>query len=104
MNGLPVQYFVTEANPSTGWVQIVFQAIGLRSLLSASLQLGTTQQIMIHSEETTVIVVRCRQGYIALQFQDQLTFNSATEREQLMTLVNGLEAEKLHQHPHFKAI
>ncbi len=103
MNGLPREYFVTEENPSTQWVQIVFQALGLRSLLASSLELEGFQQITIHMAETTALVVRRRQDYIALQFKGKLSLNNPTDTERLTTLLNALNPEKLRQHPHFKA-
>jgi hypothetical protein len=102
INGLPREYFVTEENPSTNWVQIVFQALGLRSLLASSLELEGFHQITIGLVETTAVVVRRRQDYIALQFKEGLTFSTPADREQLTRWVNALDADKLSQHPHFK--
>ncbi|MBF2025976.1 MAG: hypothetical protein IGS48_04305, partial [Oscillatoriales cyanobacterium C42_A2020_001] len=39
LNGLPKEYFTTSDNSNMGWVQTIFQALGLRSLLISSLQL-----------------------------------------------------------------
>jgi hypothetical protein len=103
INGLPREYFVTEENPSTSWVQIVFQALGLRSLLASSLQLDGFHQITITLAETTAIVVRRRQDYIALQFKGKLLLHNPTDSERLTTLINALDPEKLRQHPHFKS-
>jgi len=103
LTGLPREYFVTEENPTTGWVQIVFQALGLRSLLSSSLELEGFHQITINLEETTAIVVRRRQDYIALQIKGRLVFSNPTDSERLLALIGALKPEKLRQHPHFKA-
>lgn len=102
INGLPREYFVTEENPSTGWVQIVFQALGLRSLLASSLELEGFYEITIRLAETTAIVVRRRQDYIALQFKGHLALQNPTDRDRLTHLINALDADKLRQHPHFK--
>lgn len=102
LTGLPREYFVTEENPTTGWVQIVFQALGLRSLLSSSLELDGFHQITINLEETTAIVVRRRQDYIALQFKGRLLVNNPADSERLMNQIGGLNPDKLRQHPHFK--
>ena len=101
VNGLPREYFVTAEEPSTSWVQIVFQALGLRSLLSSSLELEGFYQITIGLKDTTAIVVRRRQDYIALQFKGQLTLHNPTDSERLAHLINALDPEKLRQHPHF---
>lgn len=102
INGLPREYFITEENPSTSWVQIVFQALGLRALLASSLGLEGFQQITIHLKETTAIVVRRRQDYLALQFKGKLPLDSKDDNQRLTTIVNAFDAEKLKQHPHFK--
>jgi len=103
LTGLPREYFVTEENPTTGWVQIVFQALGLRSLLSSSLELDGFYQITINLEETTAIVVRRRQDYIALQLKGRLSLHHPADNERLSTLLGALNPEKLRRHPHFKA-
>lgn len=102
INGLPREYFVTAENPSTGWVQIVFQALGLRSLLASSLELEGFYQITIRLAETTAIVVRRRQDYIALQFKGKLSLQNPADSERLTALINALDPDKLRQHPHFK--
>ena len=102
INGLPREYFITEENPTTSWVQIVFQALGLRALLASSLELEGFQQITIRLEETTAIVVRRRQDYIALQFKGKLFIKNKADSERLTTLITALDSEKLKQHPHFK--
>jgi len=102
LSGLPREYFVTDENPTTGWVQIVFQALGLRSLLSSSLELEGFHQITINLEATTAMVVRRKKDYIALQFRGKLALNNATDEERLLALVAALNPDKLRQHPHFK--
>ena len=104
LNCLPQEYFVTEANPSTHWVQTAFQSLGLRSLLSASLELEGFQQITIHSEASTAIVVRRRRDYLALLFQGQVALDRAAESQQMLSLIQALNVNKLRQHPHFTVI
>lgn len=102
-NGLPCQYFITEESPSTSWVQIVFQALGLRTLLASSLELEGFQQITICLEETTAILIRRREDYIALQFRGKLSPTSL-DKQQLAAFINALDSKKLEQHPHFRLI
>lgn len=104
LNCLPQAYFVTEANPSTNWVQIAFQSLGLRSLLSSSLELDGFQQITIYSKATVAIVVPRRQDYLALQFRAQAAIVRAAHSQQLLALINALNVNKLQQHPHFTLI
>lgn len=103
VSGLPREYFITEAEPSTSWVQIVFQALGLRILLASSLELEGFQQITIYLEETTAIVVRRREDYIALRFKGNIVLRNQADSQRLTALINALNPEKLKQHPHFKS-
>ncbi|MGF1458734.1 MAG: hypothetical protein ACFBSG_06880 [Leptolyngbyaceae cyanobacterium] len=102
INGLPKEYFITEENPTTIWVQMVFQALGLRSLLASSLELESFLQITIQSDNETAIVVRRRQDYIALQFKGKIALHSSADSERLLALINALNPDKLRDHPHFK--
>lgn len=102
LNGLPRDYFVTEASPTTSWIQIVFQALGLRSLLSSSMSLGDFQQITIQLKDTTAMVVRRQQDYIALQFREKVTLHSQADEELLLQFIGALNLEQLRQHPHFR--
>ena len=101
-NGLPREYFVTEEDPSTRWVQLVFQALGLRSLLASSLTLEGFQQVTIRLEETTAIVVRRPQDYIALQLKGEILLENEREHSPLMVLIDTLDSETLQGHSHFK--
>ena len=102
VNGLPREYFITEENPSTGWVQIVFQALGLRSLLASSLELEGFQRIAIRLEETTIMVVRRRHDYIALQIKGMLVLDQKADSDRFMGMINALDPAKLKEHDHFK--
>ncbi|NER82427.1 MAG: hypothetical protein F6K42_23260 [Leptolyngbya sp. SIO1D8] len=102
INGLPREYFVTEGDPSTSWVQIVFQALGLRSLLTSSLKLEGFHQISICLKDTTIVVVRRRYDYIALQFKGVLALTDEAKNNDFKALVNTLDVAKLQEHPHFK--
>ncbi len=69
LNGLPREYFVTPENPGISWVQTVFQALGLKSLLTSSLQLDGFNHIMVHAQHQSAVVIRQRNHYIALLIQ-----------------------------------
>ncbi|MBD2019954.1 hypothetical protein H6F43_07100, partial [Leptolyngbya sp. FACHB-36] len=66
LNGLPKEYFTTSDSTGMGWVQTIFQALGLRSLLMSSLQLEGFHHATIHGEEYSAIVVKQRAHYTAL--------------------------------------
>lgn len=102
LSGLPRDYFVTEENSTTHWVQIVFQALGLRSLLSSSLELEDFHQVTIKLEATTAIVVRRQQDYIALQFKGQMMTRNQMDEKQFIAFIEALDLDQLRQHPHFR--
>lgn len=102
-NGLPREYFVTANHRNTSWVQIVFQALGLRSLLTSSLQLEGFQQIAINLKGSTAIVLRRRNDYVALLVNAAIAPTCQTQSEVLEQWVNSLDANFFGQHPHFIA-
>lgn len=69
LNGLPREYFVTPENPGISWVQTVFQALGLKSLLTSSLQISGFRYIMVHAQHQSAVVIRQHNHYIALLIQ-----------------------------------
>lgn len=66
LNGLPKEYFTTGENDSISWVQTIFQALGLRSLLMSSLQLEGFQHAVIHGMGYSAVVVKQQARYTAL--------------------------------------
>lgn len=103
INGLPLKYFVTDANPGTDWVQIVFQALGLRSLLVSSLELEGFQQIVINLQQKSAIVVRRRHDYVALLIGEPLTDGDDEAINRISRWIGQLDVTTLNQHPHFHA-
>ncbi|NJN20861.1 MAG: hypothetical protein HC812_06295 [Leptolyngbya sp. RL_3_1] len=101
INGLPREYFVTDDNRSTSWVQIVFQALGLRSLLAASLQLEGFQHIAVDLTETTAVVVRRRYDYVGLLVQGNPVLTINPEPSLLIQWIAQLTLETLADHPRF---
>lgn len=66
LNGLPKQYYTTVDNQDVSWVQTIFQAVGLRSLLGSSLQLEGFRYAVVCSDEHQAVVVRQKSCYVAL--------------------------------------
>ncbi len=66
LSGLPKDYFTTAENSDISWVQTIFQALGLRSLIMASLQVDGFRHAAIHGTGYCAIVVKQRVRYVAL--------------------------------------
>lgn len=103
LNGLPREYFVTPENDSTSWVQIVFQSLGLKSLLMSSLKLESFQHISIALAQETAIVIRTRNAYIALLAKGKWHFSSAESAENFSQWVRQFEQTTLRHNPRFTA-
>lgn len=102
-SGLPREYFVTEHHRTTHWVQVVFQALGLRSLLASSLKLEGFQQTTIHLKDTAIVVVRRRHDYLALRVQATAIPAMQRGNQDFAQWVNTLDHRFFRQHPHFIA-
>lgn len=103
LNGLPREYFVTAENNSTQWVQIVFQALGLKSLLMSSLKLDSFQQILIGLGQQTAIVVRTKNAYVALLLRGKRHFPTPEVAERFSQWVRHFEQQTLRQNLRFIA-
>lgn len=66
LNGLPKEYFTTSDSSNMSWVQTIFQALGLRSLLTSSLQLEGFHHATIQGSEYCAVIVKQRNQYTAL--------------------------------------
>ncbi|WP_088892615.1 hypothetical protein [Leptolyngbya ohadii] len=66
LNGLPKEYLTSKESQDLGWVQTVFQALGLQSLLMSSLRLEGLRHVVVHGLDFQAIVVRQETCYIAL--------------------------------------
>lgn len=66
LNGLPREYMITNEVKNMSWVQTIFQALGLRSLLMSSLRLDGFRHVTIHSKDHCALVVKQKTQYTAL--------------------------------------
>lgn len=100
-SGLPREYFITADNESTSWVQLVFQALGLKSLLMSSLKLEGFSHICIELDQQTAIVVRTKEEYVALLMRQPLVFTTAQEGDRFSHWVRQFERRLLREHGRF---
>lgn len=97
LNGLPKEYFTTAEETSMNWVQTIFQALGLRSLLMAFLQLEGFHHAAVQGEGYCAIVVKQKNLYIALLLRQ----DNEEISDQLVKWVQTFQPEILRNHPRF---
>jgi len=66
LNGLPREYVIANEVKNMSWVQTIFQALGLRSLLMSSLRLEGFHHVTIYSKDHCALVVKQKTQYTAL--------------------------------------
>lgn len=101
LSGLPKEYYTTPSNQDVSWVQTIFQAIGLQSLLVASLQLESFRYAMIRCGEQQAIVVRQRACYTALLIQNE---SGEALSESLIHWSLEFEPSLLKSNPRFREV
>lgn len=101
LSGLPKEYFTTADGGDIGWVQTIFQALGLQSLLVSSLQLEGFHHAVIHGAGYCAIVVRQRARYTALLVR-QADFKELSSS--FVYWMQDLEPTVLKNNPRFSAV
>ncbi|MEB3359802.1 MAG: hypothetical protein VKK04_23960 [Synechococcales bacterium] len=98
LNGLPKEYFTTIDNTDVSWVQTIFQALGLRSLLMSSLQVDGFHYATIHGLRHRAIVVKQRTRYIAL-LVNKVHFDDLADS--IIDWMQEFDASRLKTDPRF---
>lgn len=101
LSSLPKEYYVTAENNNTNWVQLVFQALGLKSLLMSSLKLEGFMHISIGFSQQTAIVVRTKDDYIALLMREPILFKDVEQADKFSQWVRHFEQNLLRQNNRF---
>ncbi len=100
-SGLPKEYFTTVESNDISWVQTIFQALGLRSLLMSSLQLEGFSHAIIHGKGYFAIVVKQRSYYTALLVRQN---NLKGVSQAFIRWVHDFEPQTLKDHPRFNSV
>ena len=101
LNGLPKDYFTTEESSSINWVQTIFQALGLRSLLMSSLRLDGFHHAVINSASYSAVVVKQHSRYTALLIRR--TENDKTITHSFIHWMQTFEPSLLKNNSRFRA-
>jgi len=99
LNGLPKEYFITSEAANMCWVQTIFQALGLRSLLMSSLRVEGFQHATIRGEDYCALVVKQKSQYTALLLQPQEDILA----DALIQWAQSFQLSELKQNPRFQA-
>lgn len=101
LSGLPKEYFTTPESSDVSWVQTIFQALGLQSLLMSSLRLEGFHHAVIHGAEYQAVVVRQKVRYTALLIR-RTESNSISES--LIRWSQEFDPTNLRSHPRFSTM
>jgi predicted regulator of Ras-like GTPase activity (Roadblock/LC7/MglB family) len=97
LNGLPKEYYTTAESDNMSWVQTIFQALGLRSLLMSSLRLEGFHHVTIRGSEYCAVVVKQKAHYIALLLDKQDNVDHA-----FISWLQNFQPSELKQNPRFR--
>ncbi|NJO40586.1 MAG: hypothetical protein HC769_09185 [Cyanobacteria bacterium CRU_2_1] len=100
LSGLPKEYFTTNESSDVSWVQTIFQALGLQSLLMSSLRLEGFRHVIVHGRQYRAIVVKQKSRYTAIL----VCQTHETTSESLIQWAQEFEPNTLKSDPRFSAV
>lgn len=101
LSGLPKEYYtLVDGSKSIIWVQPIFQALGLKSLLAASLPVENFTYAVIHGKEYTAVVIKQQGNYLALLIDP----NVELPDDQFLHWAYYFDATSLKNNPKFQVI
>ena len=101
LSGLPKEYYtLVDGSKSIIWVQPIFQALGLKSLLAASLPVESFNYAVIRGKEYTAVVVKQQGNYFALLLDAQ----SEIINDKFLNWAQSFDATSLKNNPRFHVI
>lgn len=101
LSGLPKEYYtLVDGSKSIIWVQPIFQALGLKSLLAASLPVDNFTYAVIHGSDYTAIVIKQQGNYLALLIDPKSEIINAS----FLNWAQSFDATSLKSNPKFQVI
>jgi len=101
LSGLPKQYYtLVDGSKSIIWVQPIFQALGLKSLLAASLPIENFTHAVIYGKEYTAVVIKQQGNYLALLIDPHIELLE----DQFLQWACQFDATSLKNNPKFQVI
>jgi hypothetical protein len=105
LSGLPKEYF-TLAHSQLGmtWVKPIFQVIGMRSLLSASLALENFRYSVMQGKDYGALIVRMPNDYLAVLLKGDINSFDPQLSAELLDWVKHLDMKQFRQNPLYQAV
>ncbi|MEA5478542.1 hypothetical protein VB774_13015 [Pseudanabaena galeata UHCC 0370] len=101
LSGLPKEYYtLVDGSKSIIWVQPIFQALGLKSLLAASLPVENFTHAVIYGKEYTAVVIKQQGNYLALLIEP----NVELPDDPFLLWAYSFDAASLKNNPKFQVI
>jgi hypothetical protein len=101
LSGLPKEYFtLIDSGIGITWVQPIFQVIGMRSLLSASLSLENFLYAVIQGKGYGALVIRQQNDYLAVLLRGNL----GVVPEDLVAWAKQLNMKQFVDDPRYKVV
>jgi hypothetical protein len=101
LSGLPKEYFtLIDSGMGITWVQPIFQVIGMRSLLSASLTLENFLYAVIQGKGYGALIIRQQNDYLAVLLRGDL----GVVQEDLLEWAKQLNVKQFVDDPRYKVV
>jgi hypothetical protein len=101
LSGLPKEYYtLVDSSKSIIWVQPIFQALGLKSLLAASLPVENFTHAVIYGNDYTAVVIKQTGNYLALLINPKIE----TVDDNFLNWAQYFDATSLKNNPKFQVI
>jgi hypothetical protein len=101
LSGLPKEYYtLVDGSKSITWVQPIFQALGLKSLLAASLPMESFTHAVIRGKDYTAVVIKQQGSYLALLIDPYVEISG----DDFLNWAQTFDATALSKNPLFQVI